>query len=115
MVQSTDMRHALDRAGSLGAAAERCVFTQGEVRSNRVVIGRVGTQRAVQMGLVEDDKVIEAFTADRADQSLDVSVLPWTARRDPRGTPRKSDAPTNPLSDAQSARRIRSDVGNVAE
>ena len=35
-----------------------------------VVIAGVGRKDPAQMGLAEDDDVIEAFTADRADQSL---------------------------------------------
>ena len=57
VVQSTDMRHARDRAGSLCTAPEWCVLTQGEVRSNGVVIGRVGTQRAAQMGVATENLI----------------------------------------------------------
>ena len=73
------MRHASDRAGSACAAPERGILVQGEVRSNGVVIGRVGTQRTTQVGLVENDQVIEAFASDGPNQSLDVRILPWAA------------------------------------
>ena len=33
------------------------------------------------MCLAEHDHVIEAFASNRADQPLDVAVLPWRARR----------------------------------
>ena len=40
-----------------------------------VVIGSVILQHAPQLRFVEHDQVIEAFTPDRADEALDVSVL----------------------------------------
>jgi hypothetical protein len=41
-----------------------------------VVVG-IGAQHAAQMHLAEDDQVVQAFPPYRADQSLDVPVLPW--------------------------------------
>ena len=45
-----------------------------------VVIAGVGSKDAAQVGLTEDDDVIEAFPADRADQSLRMPVLPGDHR-----------------------------------
>jgi hypothetical protein len=46
------------------------------MRSDSIVIAGVGRKDPVQMGLAEDDDVIETFAADRADQSLRMPVLP---------------------------------------
>src|SRR5215472_18039314 len=39
-------------------------------------------RRAAQVRLAEDDQIIEAFAPSRADEPLDVSVLPGRTRRD---------------------------------
>jgi hypothetical protein len=46
------------------------------MRSETVVVAGVGREGPAQLGLAEDDDVIEAFPADRADQSLGMPVLP---------------------------------------
>src|ERR1700681_1415640 len=45
-----------------------------------VVILKVCRQHSAQVTLIEDDDVIEAFAADRADDALDIGVLPWRSR-----------------------------------
>jgi hypothetical protein len=50
------------------------------MRSYVVVIARVGRKNPAQMGFTKDHEVIEAFPADRADQSLRMSVLPGRPR-----------------------------------
>ena len=54
----------------------RQIFVQGQMRSEFIVIAGVGSKDSTQMGVAEDDDVIEAFPADRADQSLRMPVLP---------------------------------------
>jgi hypothetical protein len=54
----------------------RRIFSQGQVRSEFVVIAGVGGKDSTQMGVAEDDDVIEAFPTDRADQPLRMPVLP---------------------------------------
>jgi hypothetical protein len=46
------------------------------MRSKFVVIAGVGRKDPAKMGLAEDDDVIKAFPADRADQSLRMPILP---------------------------------------
>lgn len=41
-----------------------------------LVVVEVGFENSAQAGLVQSDDMIEAFTANRADQSLDVRILP---------------------------------------
>jgi hypothetical protein len=41
-----------------------------------MMVLKIARQYAAQMTLVEDDNVIQAFTADRTDQTLDIGVLP---------------------------------------
>src|ERR1700688_3540550 len=51
------------------------------MRPELVVIGSVILQNVTQLRFVEHDQVIEAFAPDRADEALDVAVLPRRARR----------------------------------
>jgi hypothetical protein len=51
-------------------------LAQGHMCSEPVVIAGVGCKDSAQMGFAEDDGVIKAFPADRADQSLRMPVLP---------------------------------------
>src|SRR6202171_3943263 len=45
-----------------------------------VVILKVCRQHTAQVTLIEDDDVIETFAADRADDALDIGVLPRRSR-----------------------------------
>ena len=51
------------------------------MRSEFVVVAGVAGKDPAQLVLAEDDDVIEAFPADRADQSLRMPVLPGSASR----------------------------------
>ena len=52
------------------------ILLQRQMGPNRVVIPSVGLENTVQVRLAEHDQVIEAFAPDRADEALDVAVLP---------------------------------------
>ena len=56
----------------------RCVFGQREVRPGLVIIRDKQLYMLVQRSLVEDDHMIQALAAYRADDAFDVSSLPWT-------------------------------------
>jgi len=67
-------------SGELAVPLERSmarrILTQGQMGPEFIVIVGVGHKDPAQMGLAEDDDVIEAFAADRADQPLRMPVLP---------------------------------------
>lgn len=54
----------------------RRILTQRQVGPEFIVTVGVGLKDPAQMGLAEDDDVIEAFATDRADQPLRMPVLP---------------------------------------
>jgi hypothetical protein len=61
----------------------RRIFIQRQMRSELVVIGSVGSKDPAQATFAEDDDVIEAFPADRADQPFHMPILPgrpWSGR-----------------------------------
>ena len=76
MMKSAEDRLSSELAEPLDRPMARRILTQGQMRSNSVVIAGVGSKNPPQMSLAEDDDVIEAFPADRADQSLRMPVLP---------------------------------------
>ena len=46
------------------------------MRSRSVVVAQVRSQNASQVLLVQDDRVVEALSPDRADDSLHIRILP---------------------------------------
>ncbi len=52
------------------------VLLQCQVRAIPMIIFQKSLQVAVQASLVEDDHVIQAFAADRTDQTFDIRSLP---------------------------------------
>ncbi len=76
MMKSAEDRLSSELAEPLDQSIARRIFVQEQVRSETVVIAGVGREDPAQLGLVEDDDVIEAHSADRADQPLRMPVLP---------------------------------------
>ena len=76
MMKAAEDRPSGDLAKPLNRPMARRVLAQGQMCSELVVIAGVGRKDSAQMGLTEDDSVIKAFPADRADQSLRMPVLP---------------------------------------
>ena len=67
MMKSAEDRLSSELAEALDRSMARRVLIQGQMRSELVVIAGVGREDPAQVGLAEDDDVIEAFPTDRAD------------------------------------------------
>ena len=65
-----------DESDPLNRAREWRIFVQRSVRSQIVVIVRVGLQRPAQGRLAPDHHVVKALASDRADQPFGIRVLP---------------------------------------
>jgi hypothetical protein len=78
MMQAADLGEDNNIAcrGKLYGTRPRAVLVEREMRSGIMVILKIGRQYATQVTLVEDDNVIQAFTADRTDETLGVRILP---------------------------------------
>ena len=76
MMKSAEDRLSGGLAEPLDRPMDRRILVQGQVCAELVVIADVGRKDSAQMCLTKDDDVIEAFAADRADQSLRIPVLP---------------------------------------
>src|SRR5665811_2103405 len=55
----------------------RTILGEQEMRPRPMIIFNVRRQAAAQMTLIENYDVIETLAPDRANDPLDISVLPW--------------------------------------
>jgi hypothetical protein len=76
MMKSAENRPRGEVAEPLDRPMGRGILVQGQMCPKLVVIAGVGRKNPAQMSVAEDDDVIEAFPADRADQPLRMPVLP---------------------------------------
>jgi hypothetical protein len=71
MVQSAEDRLSSELAEPLDGPMARRILTQGQMRSEFVVIAGVSRKDPAQVGLAEDDDVIEAVPAEYLIQRLE--------------------------------------------
>src|SRR6202035_4155785 len=55
---------------------ERGVFVQRSMGPRHIIIGGISAWDPAQVRFAKHDHVVETFAADRADESLNVSILP---------------------------------------
>ena len=55
---------------------ERGVLVQRSMGSRLIIVGSIGAYDSAQVRFTEHDHVVQAFPADRANEPLNVSVLP---------------------------------------
>src|SRR5260370_41810277 len=82
MVQAANLGNGDDLASirTLCRAPVWAILGEREVCPGSVVVVHIGRENAPQVSLVEDDCVIQIFLADRADEALDVGILPGGSR-----------------------------------
>ncbi len=73
-MKTSHMRESNDvsPAGLFDGPSLWALLVQREMSSRRMVVGKIGTEEAFQVAVVEYDGVIEALTPNRADQPLDL-------------------------------------------
>jgi hypothetical protein len=76
MMKSAEDRPSNELSKPLDRPTARRILVQRQVRSAFVVIAGVGRSDPPQMALAEDNRMIKALPADRADQSFRIPVLP---------------------------------------
>jgi len=69
-------RKDLSHLRRMRSPAIRRILPERKVASRTVVIIKIRNQMAPERNLIQDDDVVEAFSADRADQPFDVRPLP---------------------------------------
>jgi len=86
MMQTTDLREGNDLASGWRVywARLRAILVERQMCSGVVMILKIRWQHTAQVMSIEYDDVIEALPADRANEPLNVSVLPgWSERNRP--------------------------------
>jgi hypothetical protein len=68
MMESGENQPRGDATALLNGQTTRRIFVQRQMRSVFVLVANVGTKNSTQVGVTEDDNVIGAFPADRANQ-----------------------------------------------
>ncbi len=76
VVKATEDRLPFDGAGALNRAMEWGILVQGTMSPRLIIVGGICAQDPAQVRFTEHDHVVQAFPADRANESLNVSVLP---------------------------------------
>src|ERR1019366_9218290 len=66
---------------------ERRVLVQGTMRPRLIIVGGICAQDPAQVRLTEYDHVVQALPADRANEPLNVSVLPGPLGAPPSSQP----------------------------
>ena len=78
MMQAADLRDRDDLPDPArhDRAWVGAILVERKMRACSMVVVDVARQDAAQMARIEDDEVIQTLAANRADQALDVGVLP---------------------------------------
>jgi hypothetical protein len=81
VVKPTEDWDGHDRTGRLDRTAERGIFRESEMGASAIVGIGVAHEDPAKVRLAQDHDMVQAFSPDRADEPLDVSVLPGRAGR----------------------------------
>jgi hypothetical protein len=78
MMQAGDLREGDDLASGwrLSWARFGTILVEREMRPRPMIILNIGRQGAAQVTLIENDNVIETLVPNRANDPLDISILP---------------------------------------
>ena len=76
VMESAEDGERFDTSDSLDLARDRRIFVKRPMRSDFVIIARIGSQDPAEMRLTKNDDMIEALAADRPDQSFGKAILP---------------------------------------
>ena len=83
MVKPADLRNRdhLAAVWRLDRASIRAVFVERQMGPRAVIVIDVRDQDPAQMPLVNHDHMVKTFAANRADDALDVGILPGRSWR----------------------------------
>ena len=83
MVESAEDGARFYASGALNRANGRRIVVQRPMRSDVVIVGCVRSQDPSQMGLTQNNDMIQALAANRSDQPFGEAILPrrgWRGR-----------------------------------
>jgi hypothetical protein len=53
------------------------ILAPRQMSASLVVVAHICRQNSPQVGVPEDDHMVDAFLSDRTDEPFNVSILPW--------------------------------------
>ena len=77
-MESADLRklHHLSELRRLYTPRDRSILIERQVSARPLVVFEIRLQDATQAWFIQDDDVVQALAANRADQALDIGILP---------------------------------------
>ena len=78
VMQSTEDRLGVDqpKARHLDRSRLRAILVESQVSPTTVVVAQVLLEHSLEMPLIENDHMVQAFSPNRPDHPLDIRVLP---------------------------------------
>ena len=82
VMESADLRklHHLSEFRRLYLPRDRSILIERQVSARLLVVFEIRLQDATQAWFMQDDDVVQALAANRADQALDIGILPRRSR-----------------------------------
>jgi len=80
MMKASEEGNGGERSDRLHGTTKRDVLFERKVGKDAIVIVGIGSEDLAQMGLAQDQDMVQAFAADRADDALDIGILPRRSR-----------------------------------
>ena len=80
VMEATDSRNRYNPTEPPDRPMDWSILAQRLMSASLIIVGHIRPQDSPQVGFPEDDHMVKAFPSDRADESLDISVLPWRPR-----------------------------------
>ena len=79
-MQATELRNFDDLSDARDRPSIRTLLFQPQMGPRSVVVSEIGSEGVLEMPGVQDHEVVQALSADRADQAFGVRILPGTPR-----------------------------------
>jgi len=81
-MEAADLRklHYLSELRRLYPPRDRSILVERQVSASPLVVFEIRLQDATQARFMQDDDVVQALAANRADQALDIGILPRRLR-----------------------------------
>ena len=76
VMETAEGRSRYDPTEQLDWSMDRSVLAQRQMSASLIIVGHIRSQDSPQVVFPEDDHVVEALPPDRADEPLNVSILP---------------------------------------
>ena len=81
VMKTAELRDYDDPAGTRDLPREWTLLVEPQMSPGTMVVTEIRSQGSLQMPRVQDDEMVQAVSSYRADQALNIRILPGTPRR----------------------------------